>query len=441
MDWIAWIAVVAAALPALGLAWALLRVRALYVAHGALERRADAQARELAAERQRLAGLEEQARAALARSRESDDQRTRFLAAATHDLRQPVHAVTLFVAALRAEPLAGRAGELAERLDRSLAGLDELFNRLLDISRLDAGAVPPRRSVFPIAGLLAPLEARFGPVAAERGLRLRVRAGALAHVDSDPALLVEMLMNLLSNAFRYTARGGVLLGVRRRGDTLLLQVWDTGAGIPRDRLESVFEEFVQLDNPSHDRRRGLGLGLAIVRRLSNALAHPVTVRSRPGRGSVFSIAVPLAAPPATPVAGEGPAGTEAVRGLLILVVDDEIDILLATEALLSSWGCHVLLARGVDEALRRVDDSERYPDLLITDHRVADQGTGFEVVEAVRRAMPLPIPVLMLSGDASPALEQRARERGLRFLGKPVDARRLRGVLEQAAAAPVEPPG
>jgi len=440
MDWIAWTALAAAAVLAAGLGWALVRVRALYSAHEALARRADAQARELGAERARLAGLEEQARSAIARTRDADAQRTRFLAAATHDLRQPVHAVTLFVAALQSEPLHGRAGTLVERLDRSLAGLDELFNRLLDISRLDAGALQSTRSVFPLAGLLQPLEARFGPVAAERGLRLRVKGGRPVHVDSDPALLVEMLMNLLSNAFRYTARGGVLLGVRRRGDTLLLQVWDTGAGIPRDRVESIFEEFVQLDNPSHDRRRGLGLGLAIVRRLSATLDHPVTVHSRPGRGSVFTIAVPVAPAPAHAPGEADTVGTEAMRGLLVLVVDDEIDILVATEALLSSWGCHALLARGVEEALRRVDDSERYPDLLITDHRVADQGTGFDVIDAVRRAMPMPIPVVMLSGDASPELERRSREAGLHYLSKPVDARRLRRVLEQTAARPADDP-
>jgi CheY-like chemotaxis protein len=286
-----------------------------------------------------------------------------------------------------------------------------------------------------VAGLLQPLEARFGPVAAQRGLHLRVRAVRDAYVDSDPALLVEMVMNLLSNALRYTDRGGVLLAARTRGDRVLLQVWDTGRGIPADRIDRVFEEFVQLDNPSRDRRRGLGLGLSIVRRLSESLGHPVTVRSRPGRGSVFTISVPRAGPPAAPAVTVADAGDAALRGLLVLVVDDELDVLLATEALLTAWGCHALLARTIAEATARIDASERYPDLLLTDHALGDGTTGFEVADAVLRTLPAPVPVLMLSGDADPTIERRAREAGLHWLPKPVDPQRLRATVASAVAA------
>jgi two-component system, sensor histidine kinase len=433
MDTTTWIAVAAAAIAVGALLVALVRVTALERQREAIVRRADDAERALERERERLAELEAAAREALARADEARAQISRFLAAASHDLRQPVHAIALFVAALQTEPLTGRAHTLVERLDRSLSGLDELFNRLLDISRLDAGALQPSRSTFAIDGLLRPLEARFGQVAADRGLRLRVHAGRTAWVDSDAALLVEMLMNLLSNAFRYTARGGVLLAARRRGGRLLLQVWDTGAGIPRDRLETIFEEFVQLDNPSHDRRRGLGLGLAIVQRLSIALDHPVSVRSQLGHGSVFTISVPLVAAPPEAAPADETTGCVDIGGLLALVVDDEIDILVATESLLSAWGCFVLPARSTAEALQRLDVSERYPDLLITDHRIGDGQTGFEVIEAVRRAMPMPIPVLMWSGDADPALARRAREAGLLHLDKPIDPRRLRSVLDTVA--------
>jgi signal transduction histidine kinase len=432
MDWIAWSA---AAVLAAGLAAAMLALRALARRASLERRRADEAGAALARAREALAQAERRAAEEVARAREAAGHRTRFLAAASHDLRQPVHAVTLFAAALKAEPLEGRPRQLVERLDRALAGLDELFNRLLDISRLDGGALEPRRSTFAVAGVLQPLEARFGPVAAQRGLRLRVRAARGLHVDSDPALLVEMLMNLLSNALRYTDRGGVLLAARTRGDRVLLQVWDTGRGIPADRIERVFDEFVQLDNPSRDRRRGLGLGLSIVRRLSVALDHPVTVRSRPGRGSVFAISVPRAEPPPADAGAAPAADDEAVRGLLVLVVDDELDVLLATEALLTAWGCHALLARTASEAIARIDASERYPDLLVTDHAIGDGTTGFDVADAVLRTLPAPVPVLMLSGDADPAVERRALDAGLRWLPKPVDPLRLRAVLGAAAAA------
>jgi signal transduction histidine kinase len=432
MDWIAWSV---AAVLAAGLAAAGLRLGALSRRAARARQRADEATAALAQAREALALTERRAADDLARAREAAGHRTRFLAAASHDLRQPVHAVTLFAAALKAEPLEGRPRQLIERLDRALVGLDDLFNRLLDISRLDGGALEPHRSRFAVAGLLQPLEARFGPVAAQRGLHLRVRAVRDAYVDSDPALLVEMVMNLLSNALRYTDRGGVLLAARTRGDRVLLQVWDTGRGIPADRIDRVFEEFVQLDNPSRDRRRGLGLGLSIVRRLSESLGHPVTVRSRPGRGSVFTISVPRAGPPAAPAVTVADAGDAALRGLLVLVVDDELDVLLATEALLTAWGCHALLARTIAEATARIDASERYPDLLLTDHALGDGTTGFEVADAVLRTLPAPVPVLMLSGDADPTIERRAREAGLHWLPKPVDPQRLRATVASAVAA------
>lgn len=430
MDWIAW-AVIGALVAAL--AAACVRLRGLAREAAALRRQAEELAHDARQARAALAQAEQRAAGDIARAREDAGRTTRFLAAASHDLRQPVHAVTLFAAALSAEPLTGRARVLTQRLDRALAGLDELFNRLLDISRLDGGALVPRRSTFPVAGLLNPLEARFAPMAAQRGLRLRVRSRRGAHVDSDPALLVEMLMNLLTNAMRYTDRGGVLVAARPRGDRVLLQVWDTGRGIPGDRIERVFQEFVQLDNPSRDRRRGLGLGLSIVRRLSAALEHPVQVRSVPGRGSVFTISVPRALAPAPQHTDE--ASPEAdLRGLLVLVIDDELDVLLATEALLSAWGCFALLARDVPEAIRRIDASERYPDLLVTDHSVGAGTSGFDAVAAVERTLPAPVPVVMVSGDADPAIERRAREAGISWLTKPVDPQRLRAALHAAAA-------
>ncbi|MBP8307058.1 MAG: response regulator, partial [Burkholderiaceae bacterium] len=308
--------------------------------------------------------------------------------------------------------------------------LDELFNRLLDISRLDAGTIEPKPSVFAIGPLLQTLETRFAHMAEQRRLDFRVHVPRPCSVRSDPALLVEILMNLLSNAFRYTERGGILMGTRRRGDRLLIQVWDTGIGIPAEQLDKIFGEFVQLGNTSRDRRHGLGLGLAIVRRLSDGLGCPVSVRSRPRRGSVFEISVPLSAEPAPLERNPDPDfDPSLLQGMLVLVVDDELDILIGMEALLVSWGCFVILARSVAEARRHLDQTERFPDLLITDHRLGENTGSADVVAAVSELVPVPVPVIVVSGDATAPLQALADRQGWSLLPKPVNPERLRSLV------------
>jgi len=353
----------------------------------------------------------------------------RFLATASHDLRQPVHAIGLFVGALREEVHEGRARYLVDRLDRSMSGIDELFNRLLDMARLDAGTIEPQVSVFPLAPLMQTLETRFSPMAQQRGLRLRVRPAPSVHVRTDPALLIEMLMNLLSNALRYTLRGGVLVGVRRRGGRALIQVWDTGVGIAEADRHAIFEEFVQVGGPARDRRQGLGLGLAIVRRLGGLLGCPVAVRSRPGRGSVFELSLPAASPAARVPASAQAADADALQGMLILVVDDELDILIGMEALLASWGCFVIVARSVDEARAHLIEAERFPDAVVTDHRLAGDSTSADVAGVVSELVPIRVPVVVLSADAGTSLDRMARERGWSLLSKPVSPQRLRSLL------------
>ncbi len=372
----------------------------------------------------------ERAEQALGAARQAVRDKTRFLAAASHDLRQPVHAIGLFVGALKEEIRDGRGRYLVERLERSMAGLDELFNRLLDISRIDAGTIEPKLSAFAIVPLLQTLESRFAPMAASRHLRLRVHLPPPCTVRSDPALLTEILMNLLSNAFRYTERGGILVGTRRRGDRLWIQVWDTGLGIPPEQTGKIFDEFVQLGNSARDRRQGLGLGLAIVRRLAESLGSSVAVRSRPGRGSVFEVSVPLSADrPASPTPEPLDGDTAALQGLLVLVVDDELDILVAMEALLVSWGCFVIVARSVAEARRHLDTTERFPDVLITDHRLGEDTSSRDVVATVTELVPVPVPVIVVSGDAGPTLEALVRDRGWSLLPKPVNPQRLRRLV------------
>ena len=373
-----------------------------------------------------------QAQQALAAAEQANIGKTRFLAAASHDLRQPVHAIGLFVTALKLEALEGHPKYLVDRLDRSLIGLDDLFHRLLDLSRLDAGAVESSVGTFELLPLAQMLETRFSHLAQSRSLRFRVHCGRGLFVRSDPALLVEMIMNLLSNAFRYTPRGGILLAFRRRENAVLIQVWDTGCGIEQADLGLIFNEFVQLHNPSRDRRKGVGLGLSIVQRLSVALGHPLRVASRPGRGSVFEMQVERSVMDLVTADQEAQASTRDLSGMLVLVVDNEIDVLAAMEAILSAWGCFTILARSVDEALKYVDASPRFPDVLITDHRLAEGETGFDVADAVSAVLPHALPVIVVSGESSTDLGQRVRERGWTFMRKPVAASVLADSLKKA---------
>lgn len=360
--------------------------------------------------------------------------KTRFLAAASHDLRQPIHAISLFVAALKSEVFEIRTRYLVDRLDRALAGLDSLFNCLLDISRLDAGLVTPSMKAVDAQAIAQTLESRFMPLAANKLLDFRVRCKTGLKLRSDPDLLIELLSNLLANAFRYTQSGRVLLTFREHDGRALVQIWDTGCGISEDQLVVIFDEFVQLNNPARDRRRGLGLGLSIVKRLANMLGHSLEVRSQPGRGSCFGLRAELGAD-AVPMHYD--TLSEALPaahldGALVLVVDDEIDILAAMEALLSSWGCISILARSPEEAARYVETSLRFPDLIISDHRLANHQTSIDVVEAVSAKIPYPLPAIVISGEATPTLIADIESMGWLFMSKPVNVEHLRAAIARA---------
>lgn len=382
------------------------------------------------------AALRERMEKALLAAEQACADKARFLAAASHDLRQPVHAISLFVAALKLEDFDSHAKYLVDRLDRSLAGLDELFNRLLDISRLDTGVITPSFKVFEALPIGQTLETRFAPLAHSKALRFNVHCPKGLFLHTDAELLIELIMNLLSNAFRYTERGGVLLAFRAHANSVLIQVWDTGCGIADDKLDLIFDEFVQLGNPSRDRRKGLGLGLAIVKRLSGILGCKLQVRSRQGKGSMFGIEVGRSTNISALeyAAGNGRPPGQDLSGALVLVVDDEIDILAAMEAILSSWGCYAILARSTNEALKYVDASLRYPDVLITDHRLGENKTSFDVAAAVSTVVPYELPVIVISGESHSPLEREVLERGWVFMNKPVNANCLRHALGRALA-------
>ncbi len=274
--------------------------------------------------------------------------KTRFLAAASHDLRQPLHALTLLVALLAERTRQHGVEDLIARLDQSAEAMESLLNAILDISRLDAGVEHPQLEALSSAALLERVERQFMPVAAAQGLSLRVRVASHS-IHSDAAMLARMLDNLVSNALRYTRRGGVLVGVRKRGERLAFEVWDTGVGIAADRLDEVFHEFVQLDNPGRDRSKGLGLGLSIVRRTAQLLGHGIEVASRPGRGSVFRLLVPPSAEPAQPPTLPEAAEPRAIAGLSVRGVVAEPPILAARQGVLvgGGGGCRGARAGGV----------------------------------------------------------------------------------------------
>ncbi len=374
----------------------------------------------------------EHERRARAKAERANRAKSRFLAAASHDLRQPLQAARLFVAALRNRASDAASCEIVDRLDEAMASTENLLNALLDLSRLDAGALEPEIEDTPIGPLLRRLAASFRPQAEAKGVALRV-VDSSAWVRSDPVLLENILRNLIANAVRYTPKGRILIGCRRRGDTLAIEVWDTGEGIAEEQHAAIFEEFRQLGAPERDHTRGLGLGLAIVDRMCRLLGHRVSLRSTPGRGSVFAVAVPRVAK-AAPAAPAPRIETEAgFAGLPVLVVEDEPRQRASLALLLGDWGCRVEIAVDGEAALRSVEAGFR-PALVIADLHLPGDEDGVATVAALRRRLGRRLPALIVTGDTEPAALRAARRDRLTVLRKPVEARRLHAALSGAFA-------
>ena len=356
--------------------------------------------------------------------------KSRFLAAASHDLRQPLHALGLFVAQLHGRMRAGERRRIVTRIDAALSAMNELFNALLDISKLDAGVLTPSIAEFPVAKLLERVDTTFTGAAREKGLSLRV-VSSRAWVRSDFILLERIVFNLVSNAVRYTSSGGVVVGCRKRGVNLRIEVWDSGPGVPQDQQQNIFGEFYRLGAPGDDRRSGLGLGLAIVDRLCQLLDHSVRLTSILGKGSCFSVVVPRVA--ARPEIGESPAPAhplmDASDRKLVVVIDDDPLVLEGMCGLFRSWGYHLLVAGTDDEALAGIADRDRPPDLIVSDYHLSGGKTGIEVIEALRRTLSVEIPAFLVSGDTSPELLRQARASGYHLLHKPVDPMTLRAMV------------
>ncbi|MCO7614434.1 ATP-binding protein [Pseudomonas chlororaphis] len=354
----------------------------------------------------------------------------KYLAAASHDLLQPLNAARLLISTLRERRLPAAEQLLVERTHQALEGAEDLLTDLLDISKLDQAAVKPDLAVYRLDEMLAPLVSEFQSVAEAAGLELRVRFGDFA-LFTDLRLMTRILRNFLSNACRYTERGSILLAARRRGDQLRLEVWDTGRGIAADRLESIFLEFNQLDVGRAADRKGVGLGLAIVERIAKILGYRVQVESRPGRGSRFSIEVPLADRVPLPISLQAPQpGTgNPLPGRRLLVLDNELSILESMAALLGQWGCEVLTA--TDQAAALAVLQGRAPELILADFHLDHGVTGCQVVQQLREHFQQPLPAVIITADRSDQCRRALQQLGAPLLNKPVKPGKLRAVLSQ----------
>jgi signal transduction histidine kinase/CheY-like chemotaxis protein len=355
--------------------------------------------------------------------------KSRFLAAASHDLRQPLHALNWFVTQLRSEKDQAERARLIEQIDAATGSMNELFNALLDISKLDAGVLAPTISEFPVDQLLKRIAMTFSATAREKKLRLRIVSND-AWIRSDFILLERIMLNLVSNAVRYTVKGGVVIGCRHRADLLRIEVWDTGDGIAENERKNVFREFYRLGTAEQDPGHGLGLGLAIVDRLCRLLGHPIELTSRVGRGSRFAVTLPLAAQ-RTVTQPSPAAASDVASGKFVVVIDDDTLVLDSMRGVLRSWGCNVVVAKSEGAALALLAAQARQPDLIISDYRLGEGKTGFQVIEHLRGAIGADIPAFLISGDSAPERLREASASGYYLLHKPVLPMTLRSVVSQ----------
>ncbi|RWH71098.1 hybrid sensor histidine kinase/response regulator [Mesorhizobium sp.] len=364
--------------------------------------------------------------------------KTRFLAAASHDVLQPLNAAHLSVSALAEVQTSEEGKKLVRQVERSLETMEDLLRTLLDISKLDAGVVQPEIGDVSLETLFSSLRSDFLPEAEKKGLSLKFRPVNVV-VRSDRTLLRRILQNILSNALRYTRSGGVLVGTRHRGDTIRIDVADTGCGIAEDQREAVFEEFHRGTSTLADGglAGGLGLGLAIVRRMAAALGHPVTFSSRVGRGTIFHIDVPIgmaAAEPAAAIAEmERPRGY-GLFGTKVLLVENDADVLSAMTSLLERWQCLVRAATSTDDALDLLGDTDWVPDIIIADQHLDGGDLGTATIAEVRDYLGRPVPALIVTADGSEPVAKAARAAGIELMRKPLKPAQLRALLAHLLA-------
>ncbi len=381
---------------------------------------------------------EELERARLAADAANLDK-TRFIAAASHDILQPLNAARLYASSLVERQLSGKDAGLARNVDASLGAVEEILGALIDISRLDAQRMEPEFTTFPLADLLERLRVEFEPDARSKGLELRVVPTSV-WVRSDRLLLRRMLQNLVSNAVKYTREGKVLLGVRRHGDTVVAQISDTGLGIKAEDQSRIFKEFQRIEADAGE-ARGLGLGLSIVERIGRVLEHDVIVHSERGRGATFAVQLPRAA--ARPVIKPKAAALipgESIAGCVTLCIDNEPAVLDSMSALLEGWGCHVIRAAGLDEAVSLATSLKQAtregPDVILADYHL-DDCTGLQAIDQIRAAVGWDVPALIITADYTPEVQRQVRDLGFYMLRKPLKTAALRAIITRLAVSRV----
>lgn len=355
--------------------------------------------------------------------------KSQFLAAASHDLRQPLYALSLFSASLGELKLDREGRDVVGRIQGSIAVMESLFDGLLDISRLEAGVVEAHFRPVSVDALFDRLSQVFHPIAVDRGLDLRFRSDG-EWVKSDATLLEQVLSNLLSNAMRNTVRGGVLVAARRRGAQVRLEIWDTGIGIGESDLRRIFEEFVQVDNQQRDRRKGLGLGLAIARRAAALLETPIEASSRVGKGSRFLVAQSSCAQPEPDLRGLAPAfAALGHRSLPVMVIEDDPDVRAALADLLTRWEVRYDMFANAELALANIAAGARYG-LVLADYRLPGPMNGLDLIAALEKGHPEPRPdTVLITGDFDSELIGRAHARSIPLLHKPLSAEVLRRLV------------
>jgi two-component system CheB/CheR fusion protein len=375
--------------------------------------------------------------AAKSEAERANSGKSRFLAAASHDLRQPLQTISLLQGMLEKRVRDEASLKLVHRLDETVRAMSSMLDKLLDINQLEAGIVRPTIVDFPIKGLLDELRTEFTYHTATSGLDWRVAPSSLI-VRSDPRLLEQIIRNLLSNAVKYTTKGKLLLGCRRSGDKLRIEVWDTGPGIPELELQAIFEEFHQLDNPARERSKGLGLGLAIVQRLADLLGHKIDVRSRVGAGSVFTIEVPLGRPEAVdlPIASQNETQVSAASRGTILVVEDDPAVREMLQLLFDDEGHRTLVAADGHKALKLAAEVTTVPNLIVADYNLPNGLNGLEIIARLQKQLQRAIPAIILTGDISTDSLREIAQHGCVHLNKPVRAKELTHLAQRLIAKP-----
>ncbi len=384
---------------------------------------------------------------------QANNAKSRFLVAANHDMRQPLQSLSLYTAALQGSDRDSERQTICDEMSGAIQAMGTMLDVLLDIENLEDGHVRVEFTEFPVSDLLGFVERDFRLPAREKGLELRVLPSSLM-IRSDPVLVERIVQNLVSNAVSYTHDGKVVVGCRRDGDSVRIEVWDNGVGVAEDELQTIFEDYYQVDNPARDRRKGLGLGLAIVQRIAKLLDHEIIVRSKLGKGSLFAIQVPRAtgsmARPARPPAERRPQSN--FDGRALVAIEDEASILHGLERLLTAWGAEVFACSTVDEALIQLSLAAREPDVIIADYRLSGGLNGIHAVEKIRASFDRDLPAIVITGDTSASVTESIKASGCRLVHKPLEPQALRRLIDelltaaengpskQAARSPIDDP-